>query len=52
MQAHALRGNTAEGLLAYEELRQRLRDDLGAVPSPETQALHRELLVNSTTTQR
>ncbi len=37
-------GNRAEALRVYEELRRRLRDDLGAAPSPPTQELHRALL--------
>ena len=37
-------GNTAEALIVYESLRTRLRDDLGAAPSPETQELYRRLL--------
>jgi DNA-binding SARP family transcriptional activator len=44
MEALAHRGNTAEALVAYERLRCLLRDDLGASPSAETQALHRQLL--------
>ena len=44
MEALAARGNPAEALLVYEELRRRLRDELGATPGPETQALHRSLL--------
>lgn len=44
MQALARRGNSAESLLAYEQLRTVLRDELGATPSPATQALHRRLL--------
>lgn len=44
MRVHARRGNTAESLLVYDRLRRLLRDDLGAAPSAETQALHRELL--------
>ena len=38
------RGNTAEALTVYEELRARLRDELGASPGPVTQDLHRRLL--------
>ena len=37
-------GNAAEGLRVYEELRTRLRDDLGITPSSETQELHTRLL--------
>lgn len=44
METLAARGNAAEALLVYETLRRRLRDDLGASPSPETQELHRRLL--------
>ena len=49
--AHALlmeilvaRGNGAEALRVYESLRQRLRDELGAAPSPELRALQERLL--------
>jgi DNA-binding SARP family transcriptional activator len=44
METLAARGNTAEALLIYDSLRRHLRDELGASPSPETQALHRRLL--------
>jgi DNA-binding SARP family transcriptional activator len=44
MEALARRGNSAEALLVYEQLRTVLRDELGATPSPATQALHRQLL--------
>ena len=44
MEALAARGNAAEALLVYEELRQRLRAELGGAPSEQTQALHRRLL--------
>jgi len=44
MDALARRGNSAEALLVYEQLRTLLRDELGAVPSPPSQALHRRLL--------
>jgi DNA-binding SARP family transcriptional activator len=37
-------GNCAEALLVYEELRTRLREELGVTPSEPTQALHRRLL--------
>jgi DNA-binding SARP family transcriptional activator len=46
MRALVRKGNPAEALGVYEQLRMRLRDDLGAVPSRETQALHRTLLDN------
>jgi hypothetical protein len=44
MQVLAACDNPAEGLRVYEELRVRLRDDLGTAPSPTTQALHKRLL--------
>jgi len=44
MQVLDARGNRAEALQAYEELRALLRDELGASPSPSTQAVHRGLL--------
>lgn len=44
MEALAASGNTAEALLAYEALRVMLRDELGAIPSPELRALHSSLL--------
>ena len=44
MEVLAARGNPAEALLVYDALRSRLREDLGAAPSAETQALHRRLL--------
>jgi DNA-binding SARP family transcriptional activator len=44
MQALAAEGNAAEALRVYEDLRARLRDELGAAPSPPTQAVHRDLL--------
>ncbi len=44
MEIHSMRGNRAEGLLAYEALRQRLRAELGVTPSAETVEAHRRLL--------
>jgi SARP family transcriptional regulator, regulator of embCAB operon len=44
MEVMERRGNRAEALLAYEELRQRLRDELGVGPSAETVEAHRRLL--------
>jgi DNA-binding SARP family transcriptional activator len=44
MEALDRQGNRAESLLVYEELRVRLREELGVNPSEETQALHRRLL--------
>jgi DNA-binding SARP family transcriptional activator/class 3 adenylate cyclase len=47
MEALARRDNVAEALRVYEDLRQKLRDDLGASPSAGTQKLHRTLLSQS-----
>jgi DNA-binding SARP family transcriptional activator len=44
METLAARGNTAEALLVYDALRQRLRNELGAAPSTQTKELHRQLL--------
>lgn len=44
MEALAAQGNAAEALLVFERLRVRLREDLGAVPGSEIQALHSRLL--------
>jgi len=44
MEALEREGNTAEALLVYERLRERLREDLGVGPSGPTQELHRRLL--------
>ncbi len=44
MQVLDRRGNRADALAAYDDLRIRLREELGAPPSPETQELHRRLL--------
>ncbi len=44
MQILVARGNGAEALRVYEALRERLRDDLGASPSPELRELQAELL--------
>jgi len=38
------RGNTAQALTVYEELRKRLRDELGTSPGPVIQDVHRRLL--------
>jgi len=46
MEALARRDNVAEALRVYEELRRKLRDELGAVPSSGTQELHRTLLAD------
>lgn len=39
-------GARSESLLVYRQLEQRLRDDLQAVPEPETSTLYRRLLQN------
>jgi SARP family transcriptional regulator, regulator of embCAB operon len=44
MQILVARGNGAEALRVYEELRTRLRDELGATPSPELRELQERLL--------
>lgn len=44
MRAHVERGNRAEALVAYERVRQLLRDELGTAPGRSLQALHGELL--------
>jgi class 3 adenylate cyclase len=44
MEVLAARGNVAEALVVYDRLRVLLRDELGAAPGPETQAVHRRLL--------
>ena len=44
MEILAARGNIAEALRVYEELRTLLREELGATPSPPIQALHVQLL--------
>jgi pentatricopeptide repeat protein len=44
MNALAARGNYAEALRTYDQLRHRLRDDLGADPSPDSQDLHASML--------
>jgi DNA-binding SARP family transcriptional activator len=44
MEALAARGNTAEALNVFQQLRALLHESLGTAPSAETQRLHRELL--------
>ena len=44
MEVLAERGNDAEALLLYDELRRRLRDELAMAPSALTQAIYRRIL--------
>jgi DNA-binding SARP family transcriptional activator len=44
MRALVARGNDAEALRRYEELRRLLRDELGISPSAATQELHTAIL--------
>src|SRR5919199_1379825 len=44
MEAHAAAGNRAEALRVYERCRRLLAEELGAFPSPETEAIYRALL--------
>jgi SARP family transcriptional regulator, regulator of embCAB operon len=44
MAAHIAAGNRAEALRVYERCRHLLADELGTYPSPETEAIYRELL--------
>ena len=44
MEAHVATGNRAEALQVYERCRQLLAEELGAYPSPETEAVYRSLL--------
>jgi peptide/nickel transport system substrate-binding protein len=46
MEAHVAAGNRGEALRVYERCRRQLADELGAYPSPETDAVYRELLGN------
>lgn len=47
MQTLADEGNGAEALRVYDQLRTRLREDLGIAPSEPTQQLHKHLLGSS-----
>ena len=47
MQAHAAAGDRAEALRVYERCRRFLAEELGAYPSPESEAAYRELLRSS-----
>jgi len=44
MEAHVAAGNRAEALRVYERCRRLLVEELGAYPSPETDAVYRSLL--------
>lgn len=44
MEAHAAAGNRGEALRVHERCRRLLAEELGAYPSPETEAVYRELL--------
>jgi YVTN family beta-propeller protein len=44
MEAHAAAGNPAEALRVYDRCRRFLADELGAYPSPETEAAYVEIL--------
>ena len=44
MEILSVRGNSAEALRIYEQLRERLRDELGATPAPELRDLQQRLL--------
>ncbi len=44
MEALAARGNVAEGLRVFEQLRTLVRDELGTMPSPEAIASHERML--------
>jgi DNA-binding SARP family transcriptional activator len=44
MRLHMIRGNRAEALRVYERCRRLLADDLGVEPSPQTDAVYREVL--------
>ena len=46
MESLAAEGNVAEALRVYDDLRVRLRDELGTAPASELQALHQRLLSN------
>jgi branched-chain amino acid transport system substrate-binding protein len=47
MIAQAAAGNRAEALRVYERCRRFLADELGAYPAPETDAIYRQLLVET-----
>jgi len=45
MEVLSARGDGAEALLVYDELRRRLRDELGIAPSPLTQTVYKQILI-------
>ena len=47
MEAHVAAGNRAEALRVYEQCRQLLAEELGAYPSPESEAVYLEILRSS-----
>lgn len=47
MQTLATQGNVGEALVIYERLRTLMREELGATPSAQTQALHRNILTGN-----
>ena len=49
MRAHASSGRPASALAAYARLRERLAEDLGVDPVPETEALHTAILLGAPT---
>jgi DNA-binding SARP family transcriptional activator len=44
MRAHALGGNRAEALWAYERCRKLLANELGVDPAPETKTVYRQIV--------
>jgi len=44
MQVLEARGEVAEATLVFDRLRQRLREDLGLAPGPETTAVYERVL--------
>jgi DNA-binding SARP family transcriptional activator len=44
MEVKAARGNVAEALQTYQQLRHTLREELGVAPGPATQSVHVRLL--------
>jgi DNA-binding SARP family transcriptional activator len=48
MRGHAAAGNSAEALLAYERCRHLLSEELGVDPSPQTKAIHLDVLQGRT----